>query len=150
MSSQVNASGKKSKITSLYFKLPKTTYEKFVNKKWVERKDYFELKQKFILRTAAEWKDMQKASREQFLNAPNPQANHMSIINFSPSITVRNKPNLTSEETSQTVPPGNEGTQNSSTPLDSNTPLDSSTPLDRKFSWHSSRRNNFYIRKRLC
>ena len=44
-------------------KLLKTTYEIFFNKKWVERKDYFESKQKFILRTAAEWKDMWEDSR---------------------------------------------------------------------------------------
>ena len=61
------ASGKKAKVTSLYFKLPKT---QFVNNKWVERNDYFESKQKFILRTAREWKDMLEASWEHFLKHP--------------------------------------------------------------------------------
>ena len=32
------------KKINLYYRMPKTSYEQFINKKWVERKDIFEQK----------------------------------------------------------------------------------------------------------
>ena len=32
------------KEIDLYYRMPKTSYEQFINKKWVERKDIFETK----------------------------------------------------------------------------------------------------------
>ena len=50
--SQIQA---KKKI-DLYYRMRKTSYEQFINKKWVERKDIFETKKSFIKREDANWK----------------------------------------------------------------------------------------------
>ena len=81
MSSQLNASSSK-KAISLYFKLPKNTYEKFVNKKWCERKNYFETKKTFIERTLLEWKATSEGDRITFLSEPAPQNNRISMKTF--------------------------------------------------------------------
>ena len=38
-----------------YFKNPNTVYEKFVYKKWVERKDIMQSKKSFIIEVNKEW-----------------------------------------------------------------------------------------------
>ena len=38
-----------------YFKNPNTIYEKFINKKWVERKDITQSKKSFIIEVNKEW-----------------------------------------------------------------------------------------------
>ena len=35
------------KSVDLYYKFPKTDYERFINKKWIEREDPFESKKTF-------------------------------------------------------------------------------------------------------
>ena len=50
--SQIQA---KKKI-DLYYRMCKTSYEQFINKKWAERKDIFETKKSFIKSEDANWK----------------------------------------------------------------------------------------------
>ena len=59
-----------SSFTGNYFKIPRTTYEKYVNKKWDERMNQFETKQTFIKRTLSEEKNSTHEHREQFLITP--------------------------------------------------------------------------------
>ena len=83
--SQLNAKASSSKNPKLclYFSLPKTTYEKFVNKKWCERKDIYESKQTFIKRTLSEWKVLNKDEKVEFLSSPAPENRHSIKIFFS-------------------------------------------------------------------
>ena len=59
-----------SSFTGNYFKIPRTTYENYVNKKWDERMNQFETKQTFIKRTLSEEKNSTHEHREQFLITP--------------------------------------------------------------------------------
>ena len=43
------------KMAGDYFKNPNTVYEKFINKKWVERKDIMQWKKSFIIEVNKEW-----------------------------------------------------------------------------------------------
>ena len=47
-------------------------YEKFVNKKWKERRDIFEDKKVFIARTNKVWKELSDAEKHVFMNAAPP------------------------------------------------------------------------------
>ena len=66
----------------LYFKLAKSKYEKYIYKKWVERKYLFESKQTFITRASAERKSSNDAEREQFLDALATAVNKTNIKNI--------------------------------------------------------------------
>ena len=52
------------KSNELNFKSAKYKYEKYINKKWAERKHLFESKQTFITRASAEWKGSSDVERE--------------------------------------------------------------------------------------
>ena len=54
--------------------MPKTTYEKFVNKKWVERKYIFESRSAFISRANKAWRDSSDSKKQK-----------MQIINWRPN-----------------------------------------------------------------
>ena len=43
------------KMDGNYFKNPNAVYEKFINKKWVERKDIMQSKKSFIIEVNKEW-----------------------------------------------------------------------------------------------
>ena len=62
--------------------MPKTMYEKFVNKKWKERRDIFEDKKVFIARTNKVWKELSDAEKHVFMNAapPPPTKNHIGFF----------------------------------------------------------------------
>ena len=87
--SQIQA---KKKI-DLYYRMPKTSYEQFINKKWVERKDIFETKKSFIKREDANWKSMNQLEKEMFMKAPPPAPGKSRIGTFS-SLKPYSKPNL--------------------------------------------------------
>ena len=57
-------------------------YEKFVNKKWNERRDIFEDKKVFIARTNKVWKELSDAEKHVFMNAasPPPTKNHIGFF----------------------------------------------------------------------
>ena len=71
-----------SSFTGNYFKIPRTTYEKYVNKKWDERMNQFEKKQTFIKRTLSEWRNSTQEDREQFLITPAPENLKRRSIKF--------------------------------------------------------------------
>ena len=62
--------------------MPKNKYEKFVNKKWKERRDIFEDKKVFIARTKKVWKKLSGTEKHVFMNAapPPPKKNHIHGI----------------------------------------------------------------------
>ena len=76
--SQLRASSKNSRL-SCYFANPSSTYDKFVNKPWIERTDVFESKQNFIERTVREWDTLDEIQRNEFLCAPSPELRRNSI-----------------------------------------------------------------------
>ena len=51
----------------LYFQNPKSAYERFINKLWVERKNIFEEKRTFIIRANSRWKNMNEEDRTKFM-----------------------------------------------------------------------------------
>ena len=69
--SQINASSAK-KAALLYFSAPKTSYEKYVNKKWEERVDIFISKQNFIKQAVSDWNKSTQEERDLFMSAPPP------------------------------------------------------------------------------
>ena len=52
------------KSNELNFKSAKYKHEKYINKKWAERKDLFESKETFITRASAEWNGSSDVERE--------------------------------------------------------------------------------------
>jgi len=58
------------KALNLYYSMPKTFYENFVNKRWQERNDIFEKKEKFINRVNAIWKSMTEEDKKQYMLKP--------------------------------------------------------------------------------
>ena len=70
------------KANKLYFKSAKSKYERYINKKWAERKDLFESKQTFITRAPASWERSSDVEQESFWNASATAANKMRIKNF--------------------------------------------------------------------
>ena len=76
--SQIQA---KKKI-DFYYRMPKTSYEQFINKKWVERKDIFETKKSFIKKEDANWKSMNKLEKEMFMKALPPSPGKSRIGHF--------------------------------------------------------------------
>ena len=67
-------------FTGNSFKIPKTTYEKYVNKKWDEQMSQFEMRQTFSKRNLSKWKTSTQEDREQFLITPAPEnLKHRSI-----------------------------------------------------------------------
>ena len=87
--SQIQA---KKKI-DLYYRMPRTSYEQFINKKWVERKDIFETKKTFIKMEDANWKSMNQLEKEMFMTAPPPTPGKVGSDTFS-SLKPHSKPNL--------------------------------------------------------
>ena len=86
--SQLNASNKSSLChKNLYYPMPKSIYEKFVSKKWKERRDIFEDKKLFIARTNKVWKELSDVKKHVFMNAapPPPTKNHIGFF-FKPKI----------------------------------------------------------------
>ena len=67
------------KATALYFNSPSTTFEKYVNKKWVERRDIFESKQNFIKHTSQEWEASSPEEQQSFKSASQPNVHPMGI-----------------------------------------------------------------------
>ena len=78
--------------------MPKTMYEKFVNKKWKERRDIFEDKV-FIARTNKVWKGLSDAEKHVFMNdaPPSPTKNHTGF--FFKSKTPKASPATVSAQT---------------------------------------------------
>ena len=91
------------KATALYFNSPSTTFEKYVNKKWVERRDIFESKQNFIKCTSQEWKASSPEERQSFLSASQPNVHPMSIKNFFKSSSTK-RTNQASKQKDQNPP----------------------------------------------
>ena len=91
------------KAKALYFNSPSTTFEKYVNKKWVERRDIFESKQNFIKRTSQEWKASSPEERQSFLSASQPNVHPMSIKNFFKSSSTK-RTNQASKQKDQNPP----------------------------------------------
>ena len=60
------------KSVDLYYKFPKTDYERFINKKWIEREDPFESKKTFIERENVCWGSMNDGDKSAFLQLPPP------------------------------------------------------------------------------
>jgi len=67
---------------NLYFPVPKSFYEKFVNKKWVERFDVFESKQDFARKVEKVWRESNDAKRDMFMKAPPPPPTKSHINYF--------------------------------------------------------------------
>ena len=81
-----------------------TTFEKYVNKKWAERRDIFESKQNFIRRTSQEWKASSPQKNDKsFLSASQPNVHPMSIKNFFKSSPTK-RTNQTSKQKDQNPP----------------------------------------------
>ena len=91
------------KAKALYFNSPSTTFEKYVNKKWVERRDIFESKQNFIKCTSQEWKASSPEERQSFLSASQPNVHPMSIKNFFKSSSTK-RTNQASKQKDQNPP----------------------------------------------
>lgn len=114
--SLLNAHSKsKNARLSSYFALPRTTYEKFVNKKWCERKNIFETKQTFIERILPEWKSLTESERVEFLSAPAPKNHPMRIDRYFTEAqkSTNTKSTPTPTPTSRPPFPQHEGTQKS-------------------------------------
>ena len=58
---------------NLYYPLPKTLYESFINKKWVKRKDIIQSRSAFIKTAHRAWKESNESERQKFLKATPPQ-----------------------------------------------------------------------------
>ena len=90
--SQLNAA----KSYKNYFTNARTLYEKYINKKWSEKDDIFESKEKFIKRTRREWKSSSDESRNAFMSAAAPtNKKRISITNF---FSTKNKTTEKSKE----------------------------------------------------
>ena len=81
--SQLHAAAKKQ--VSLYYPVPKSTYEKFINKKWIERKNVFQSKKNFIENSNSVWKTTSQRERDEFMNAPAPIPKHQISHFFKPN-----------------------------------------------------------------
>ena len=91
------------KATALYLNSPSTTFEKYANKKWVERRDTFESKQNFIKRTSQDWKASPPEERQSFLSASQTNVHLMSIKNFFKSSSTK-RTNQASKQKDQNPP----------------------------------------------
>ena len=62
--------------------MPKTKYEKFLNKKWKENRNILEDKKVFIARTNKVWKELSDVEKHVFMNAapPPPTKNHIGFF----------------------------------------------------------------------
>ena len=67
---------------NLYYPLPKTLYESFINKKWVKRKDIIQSRSAFIKTAHRAWKESNESERQKFLKATPPQLPTKSCISF--------------------------------------------------------------------
>ena len=76
--SQVQAKKK----VDLYYRMPKTSYEQFINKKWVKRKDVFETKKRL---SQERMKNMSQIEKDLFMKSP-PTAPSKNRIGFFFSI----------------------------------------------------------------
>ena len=63
--------------------MSKTSYEQFINKKWVERKNVFETnkqtKKTFITREKATWKKISQTQEDLFMKLPSPAPSKIRI-----------------------------------------------------------------------
>ena len=104
--SQLHASSKeKSNNKHLYYLMPKTTYEKFKNKKWVERKYIFESWSTFISRAIKAWRDSSDSEKQKFLNSDLPLLTKSRIALFFKQKKTTNsaKSSLTTNTPSVTI-----------------------------------------------
>ena len=65
-----------------YFSTPKSVYEKYINKKWDERKNNFISKQRFIETAISEWKISTDVERIEFLSKKAPERKEKTIKDF--------------------------------------------------------------------
>ena len=70
--SQLHANKKGNVHKNLYYPMPKTLYEKFVNKKWAERNDIFESRSAFIKNANKSCNESSDSERNFFMNKAAP------------------------------------------------------------------------------
>ena len=85
--------------------MPKTTYEKFKNKKWVERKYIFESWSTFISGAIKAWRDSSDSEKQKFLNSDLPLLTKSRIAFFFKQKKTTNsaKSSLTTNTPSVTI-----------------------------------------------
>ena len=71
-----------SKLVASYFATLKKTYEKFINKKWEERKDVYQKKADFLKESVSEWNKLTEKGRFDFLCAKPPAGDKARITSF--------------------------------------------------------------------
>ena len=83
-----------------------TKHPSFINKKWVERKEVFEKKSKFIERENNIWGKLSQAERENFMKSPAPQLGNRITSFFKTSTQPKksNRPNDDKDSTCQQPP----------------------------------------------
>ena len=64
---------KKGNNKNLHYRMPITLYEKFVNKRWIERKDIFETRSSFVAKANKIWKESSDSDRNNFISKPAPE-----------------------------------------------------------------------------
>lgn len=70
------------KRVNSYFSNPKSVYERYINKKWDERKNNFTSKQAFIETAISEWKNSTDIDRFEFLSKKAPERKEKTIKDF--------------------------------------------------------------------
>ena len=63
----------KMSMWNYYYANPKTLYERYINKKWVERTDVQQTKEAFIQQENTKWKEIPELERVAFMSAPPPK-----------------------------------------------------------------------------
>ena len=72
---------------SRHFQNPKSSYDHFVNKMWIERKNIFEEKKELIFRANKKWNSLNDKERPKFIaTAPTPSKANNKITNFFKSV----------------------------------------------------------------
>ena len=88
--SQLHASSKGNVNNKhLYYSIPKTNYERFINKKWTERKNIFESRSSFIARADKTWKESSDTQKEHFMNTIPPPTKSRINFFFKQNATVK-------------------------------------------------------------
>ena len=67
-----------------YFSKPKLKYEYFINKKWIERRDIFVTKERFIELATSEWKTLNDTERDNFMKTVPAPKKHQVNFFFKP------------------------------------------------------------------
>ncbi len=105
------------KSVKLYYSSPKTLYQNYINKKWVERSNAYESSDSFIKRANLSWKNSNDAEKQSFMSAAPPAKKSKTQINFyfktksSSDLPARNPPSQPSVDPKPTSSSGSDEIQ---------------------------------------